>query len=44
MRTRVRDDCLRMDMLVPTMANKQIPGDTCVADRHQPLTVQYRVI
>jgi hypothetical protein len=36
MRTRVRDDCLRMDMLVPTMANKPIPGDIYVISRHKP--------
>jgi hypothetical protein len=44
MRTRVGDDCLRMNMRVPAVANKQIPGDTYVVNQHQPLTVQYGVI
>jgi hypothetical protein len=44
MRTRVRDDCFRMNMLMPTVSNKQVPGGIYVVNRYQPLTVQYRVI
>jgi len=40
----MEDNSFNMNMPVPNVSNKQIPGAIYVVNRHKLLTVQYGVI